>query len=1346
MATMPAPSAPRRSVALLAGLTALAAPLGASAQTVESRRYAAPFVPIAQLPGQAAPPTWVVFPDIGSRFVANLPIGFTFNYLGAAADRFGISPNGFLGFIPSTRDQANNVAFGSFTEPNGLIAAWWDDLNVASLDRSAAYVVLGRAPHRALVVELSNFSASPSVNDGGRAQIWLYEGPPNRPGRFEIRLDGDVRGAYSASVGYEGVTANPSASLLPCTPSCGAADLIAQRGQVLSVLDVSGPELTVEIVDHPTGLSPGDNGNLDLRIVNLGRATASAVSVRAILSTDDTIGPGDVTVATQNVATVPVGGATDARLSLQMPPTIPVASYRLIVQIDDPPSVAQTYRLDDVVVSSRPFGTGPDLGVEDVVPAASGQAGAPFETSFTVVQRGAAWLGSIGVEVYASADGVLDAGDRRIAGPASVALDGSPRQSVRLTGVLPANLSPGSYRAIVVLDDPSSVTELNEFDNRAASATRFDTGPDFAAVAVTVPGEAPPGGSIDLTTRIDAAGVRYDGPVRYALYASRDAVFSAADDVPIGTYTLTWAGQATREDTRTARVPTLGPGAYHVIAVVDPDGVLPETDERNNTVASGTQMRTHVDLVITGVLVSRSARPGDSISLEAEVNAVGPERRGNVEWRAFLSSNGVLDATDTRIGDGQVNLADGRSARLNTSVNLPADVLVRQWRVLVQIDPAGFVTESDETNNVGQSLSPLTVEGADLAVVPGSLEGAAFAFVGRRYRLRASAENAGVAAASGFRYAIYLSDNDVIGVSDRRLFLSDPLSIPAGGRLVIDTSFDVPTDVTAAPAQRIGLVLDAFSQVPESNELNNIALLPTPVDVVPPSPDLSARFVAAPELAGAGEPLSVTRILENLGVEAAPQFDYVYVLSADAVIDAGDRVLARASSSLAGGASHVGVDDLRLPTDVAPGTYRLGLVLDPDGVVLESDERNNRIASPPIEISAADIAFVAATLPAGTTGVRYEAGLFATGSGLPLSVRLASGALPDGLSLDNASGLITGTPTTEGLSRFVARAESTGGAWLEQGFELRVGPPTVPLRIQTRRLPAALARQPYRAELAAVGGVGGNLWTTSSSTPPGLFLSTDGVLAGAAAETGRYGLMVTVVDAAGNTDTASVTIDVQASRQTVDIPPAELPDGEIGTPYCREGQVFLRAEGGRAPYVWSTLGEPVPGLELSPAGELCGTPTVVGRFSLLVRATDAAGLFDTATFVLVVDSGDALAVSTRVLPDALLGTPYAAPLRAVRGDAPYAFTIEDGELPPGLALGADGSLSGSPSALGTWAFVAKVRDAAGREAAQALSIRVLADDGTEPACACSTTAPGRPGTDALALLALLGLAVLRRRR
>jgi hypothetical protein len=81
------------------------------------------------------------------------------------------------------------------------------------------------------------------------------------------------------------------------------------------------------------------------------------------------------------------------------------------------------------------------------------------------------------------------------------------------------------------------------------------------------------------------------------------------------------------------------------------------------------------------------------------------------------------------------------------------------------------------------------------------------------------------------------------------------------------------------------------------------------------------------------------------------------------------------------------------------------------------------------------------TLPAGTVNQVYAQTIVeATGGTPPLTWSISAGILPDGLSLDGTTGLISGTPTAAGTSPFTVQVQDAGGLSDTQELSILIDP------------------------------------------------------------------------------------------------------------------------------------------------------------------------------------------------------------------------------------------------------------------------------------------------------------------
>jgi Putative Ig domain len=173
---------------------------------------------------------------------------------------------------------------------------------------------------------------------------------------------------------------------------------------------------------------------------------------------------------------------------------------------------------------------------------------------------------------------------------------------------------------------------------------------------------------------------------------------------------------------------------------------------------------------------------------------------------------------------------------------------------------------------------------------------------------------------------------------------------------------------------------------------------------------------------------------------------------------------------------------------------------------------------------------------------------------------------------------------------------------------------------------------------------------------------------------------------------APVTFQVSDSSIVVATSPSP-PAGKVSNPYTGFG---FTASGGSPPYTWHASGNLPPGLVLATDGTVSGTPTSVGTFSFSVTATDSAQTPVSgpplATQILV-NNTSALAVNPMPAPPAGVdGVPYAFSFSATGGFLPLKWSTTPSSLPPGLSLGTDGSLTGTPTSVAPYNFTVTVTD------------------------------------------------------
>jgi hypothetical protein len=376
-------------------------------------------------------------------------------------------------------------------------------------------------------------------------------------------------------------------------------------------------------------------------------------------------------------------------------------------------------------------------------------------------------------------------------------------------------------------------------------------------------------------------------------------------------------------------------------------------------------------------------------------------------------------------------------------------------------------------------------------------------------------------------------------------------------------------------------------------------------------------------------------------------------------------------------------------TPTASGTFTFTVTATDSASQTGSRAYTLTVAQPTVSVAPA-------TLPNASAGSAYSQAVTASGGIAPYTYQVSAGALPAGLTLSSA-GVLSGTPTAAGSFSFTVSATDsstgTGPASGMRAYTLVVGMPT--LQITPATLSSGVAGTPYSATVVAAAGTSPYTYQVSAGTlPAGLALSSAGVLSGTPTAAGSVPFTVTATDSTTGTGPATATMDytLVIAVPELTVSPETLPEGVAGAAYSQT----ITASGGVAEYTFAVSDGTLPaGLALAADGTLSGTATEAGSFPFTLMATDATTGTGPATatkdYTLVIDA-PVLSLAPETLPDAVAGTAYSQAITASGGVGASTFALSAGVLPAGLALAADGTLSGTPTEAGSFEITVTATD------------------------------------------------------
>lgn len=588
-----------------------------------------------------------------------------------------------------------------------------------------------------------------------------------------------------------------------------------------------------------------------------------------------------------------------------------------------------------------------------------------------------------------------------VAAPASTArwYDGNPTQGGQPFGAavaLPA-LIPGASVAVsgswdsrglagarelwLQLDDAGSIDELDEDDNRIAVPVQIEAAPaqpdivvDAAQLSLTPASIAGLPASVTLSGQIANLGQQAAAGVVLRLYRDgtpRQLLAQTTLDLPArGSVPLQLAFDV------------VSGGNLRLLLQADPDNAVAEARENNNEASLLLPLGQSLDLEVL---------PGDLSLLDG--TAVQGRDTG---LRVRLHNRGTVDSPPAQLLV-QVQQGAGSQSLLDQPVQIAAGQSIERrlyWRAAtagpatlqVQLDPAGAVAESNETNNQAQldfnvAEAPQQV---DLAIEAGSLQFTpATALQGQPLALRLRVRNLGSVVAEPFAVLLYAADPQQGGAALARLDVAEGLPAQAVREVVLQVA-----NLQLSRSSELFVVADALQQIAESNESNNSLSSPLTVLSLPDVAVSAAAVALTPAQPVPGEPLQARVDVRNLGGQPAQQVRVRLLegLPGAGVAAGAEQVIAE----LAAGAT--AQLQWNWTFGLQPQANALTVLADPERQLRENDIANNN-AVLPLDIQDRDFYASDRYLSPDGDGVRDSTTLaFARLAPGPLQVEIRNAA------------------------------------------------------------------------------------------------------------------------------------------------------------------------------------------------------------------------------------------------------------------------------------------------------------------------------------------------------------------
>jgi hypothetical protein len=326
----------------------------------------------------------------------------------------------------------------------------------------------------------------------------------------------------------------------------------------------------------------------------------------------------------------------------------------------------------------------------------------------------------------------------------------------------------------------------------------------------------------------------------------------------------------------------------------------------------------------------------------------------------------------------------------------------------------------------------------------------------------------------------------------------------------------------------------------------------------------------------------------------------------------------------------------------------------------------------------------------------------------PITAYALSGKLPLGLNFNTSTGALSGNPAEAGVFTVKLTATNDGGTSNPQELVINVAPAdNVPV-ITSPTSAYGTVSSPFTYQISASpefppAPFAAPFLLDAINLPAGLAVNpSTGLIQGSPSVSGTFTASLVGSNAVGTGQPRSLRIVIDPAPNAPTVNSVSEVTAQAGVNFSYQVTATEK------PSAFEVLGAPVWMAVNSKTGLISGTPTAPGTVKVDLVAKNASGASKPSTLTITIAAADKAPVITS--PREAKGTVQVAFSYQITASVPVGGTNVTGYLatglPSGLAIDANGLISGTPLASGTFSVVIIAKNAAGESLPVVLVLKI----------------------------------------